>query len=67
MLNCKIITVFNCRHWGEGNIYVDQLMGKEDFPKEVRTELGLEEQIDFKIYKREFKVQDTGSQGEKCE
>lgn len=37
-------------------------MGEEDFPKEVRTELGLEEQIEFKTYKREFKVQETGNQ-----
>lgn len=39
--------------------------GKENFSEEVRTELDLEEQTEFKIHKGEFKFQEKGGQGEK--
>lgn len=55
--------IFNCRHSGEGKIYVGQQMGK-DLPEEVTNDLGLEEQVEFRIHKGGFKVQERGGQRE---
>ena len=41
--------------------------GKENFPEDVRIELYLEELTEFRIHKGEFKFQEKGGQGEKCE
>ena len=65
MLNCKIITMFSII----GTQVKEKFSrwGKENFLEEVRTELDLEEQTEFRIHKGEFKFQEKGGQGEKCE
>ena len=68
MLSCMIITMFSII----GTQVKEKFMwtsrwGKENFPEEVRTELDLEEQTEFRIHKGEFKFQEKGGQGEKCE
>ena len=65
MLNCMIITMFSII----GTQVKEKFSrwGKENFLEEVRTELDLEEQTEFRIHKGEFKFQEKGGQGEKCE